>query len=112
MGVLDLLAYTDQAYHHWVKELQALARQNCGEEDEGDSFSRGYGSEQQEEEVGERHTDSSVSVKWVSQENPYLSASPEGTSLSRLPTTPHLTSTPVSNRGEGVPPPLDPYQVM
>lgn len=112
-GVLNLLAYTEQAYHHWVKELQTLAKQNYVEERDT-ATARCHGSDEEREEVEGEWTDSSLAIKRVSPEPPhYTTSTSEGMSLPLSPAINPLTSTPhSSSTGQGTPPPLDPYQVM
>ena len=100
MGVLDLLAYTEEAYQHWIREFQVLAQQNSGEEVEQVNI---RGSREYEREETERQTDLPQL-----QDGQLLS---ETSSLSG-PTSP-VTSTPAHNQTDHkVQPPLDPYQVM
>ena len=98
-GVLDLLAYTEEAYKHWIKEFQVLAQQNS-EEQEQVSIE---GSKEYEREESDEHTDLALP-----QNDDLLS---ETTSVFG-PSVP-VTSTPAHNQTDHkVQPPLDPYQVM
>lgn len=81
-GVLDLLAYSKQAYLHWVKELESLSAKNS----------------QDQKYVMNNASDDEIAI-----------TNYEDMSKIAIPfqgETPQMTSTPVRNNH------LDPYQVM
>lgn len=93
-GILDLLAYTEEAYKHWIKEFQVLAQQ--------------YSKEMEQASIGnkrENETDQQTDVL----QNEELQSEASSVLGPIYP----VTSTPAHNQTDlKIQPPLDPYQVM
>lgn len=116
IGVLDLLAYTEQAYRDWVKELQNLAQQNSMKQNGQDNIVCNQVNYDMEKMTTGPIEGSVVGDHVAKEKLTAVGTSTSETALSRVISSP-ATSTPTHNSAhrEGhhnAPPPLDPYQVM